>query len=86
MSSGLDNPFGSAHPYQGESITEESMTQFNSLIIIVIGIAVAAGLFLLLREVVCWYLKISQIVSLLEKILEAVQKPESKDTGGPTKL
>ena len=45
----------------------------NPLMVVIIGIAVGILIFLLIRELVCWYFKINDMKDLLEKILEELQ-------------
>jgi hypothetical protein len=38
--------------------------------LIVISVVIIIGLFILLREFVCWYFKINEIVELLKKLAD----------------
>ena len=44
--------------------------------IILLSIAISVGLFLLLREVFCWYFKINKRIALLTDIRDALVKKQ----------
>jgi len=56
--------------------------------VVVIAVVFGIGLFILLREVACWYFKINVIVQLLERIADKIApeapyvKPEELKKGG----
>jgi hypothetical protein len=46
----------------------------NNLEILFLSIAISVGVFLLLREVFCWYFKINKRISLLQDIKDELVK------------
>jgi hypothetical protein len=52
--------------------------------VLVIAFAVVVVLFLVFREVVCWYWKINETLSVLKDIREILQKTTPADKGSST--
>ena len=50
-----------------KSIRVQIMELFTNKVFLALLFIVAVGLFLIMREVYCWYFKLNKIVDLLEK-------------------
>ena len=58
-----------------------------SFIYFIIAIAILAGIFLLCRELLCWYWKVNKMVENQEEIIKLLKEIAKKDcTSGEKKL